>query len=408
MATPAEKIGQLRDDRPPYRWWVLANVVLVNVLVPGIGWNYVIMVVPELLRDLGLTIETWGVLWSAIAFGVLVFSIPGGALGDRFGARRAVGCGIALIGASLLLRATAAGFPSALLSMVLFGLALGLVLANLAKALALWFPADELGMANGVSQAGIGLGLGTATLVTPMILVPFGGWRGVTSVLGWLIVGLAGFWLSMVRDRVPVSGSPVARLQLKASVGRVLAVKDMRLVALCNFLYFGGYLGALGYLPTYFTTVRGMSVQAAGGMATLAAWAFILGAVLLPTLSDRIGRRKIVYVAAILVNGLVVFAEAFVLGLPLMLAAITWGFVAGGVVLLFVVPIEMDEVGPALAGSAIGLVNAAGFGGGVIAPLVGMVLVRTAPVLGFAFWAGCFVVSALLFTAVRETGWRRS
>jgi NNP family nitrate/nitrite transporter-like MFS transporter len=102
----------------------------------------------------------------------MVFSIPAGALADRFGARRGVGGGVALIGLSLLLRATATGFLSAFFTMVLFGMALGLVYATLAKALALWFPAEELGMANGVGQAGIGLGLGVATLLTPCSSLP--------------------------------------------------------------------------------------------------------------------------------------------------------------------------------------------------------------------------------------------
>src|SRR4029450_6401597 len=125
-------------ERPPYRWWVLANVVLVSVLVPGIAWNYIIMVVPDVLGDLGLQIGQWGVLWAGISLGVLVSSIPAGALGDPFGARHSVGWGTALIGLSLLLRATATGFVPVLFAMVLFGLTLGRVIADLAKGVAGW------------------------------------------------------------------------------------------------------------------------------------------------------------------------------------------------------------------------------------------------------------------------------
>src|SRR5262245_22874768 len=117
-------------ERPPYRWWVLANVVLVSVVVPGIAWNYIIMVVPDVLGDLGLQISQWGVLWAGISLGMLVVSMPAGALGDHFGARHSVGWGTALIGLSLLLRAIAAGFLTEWVAMVLFGLALGLVSAN--------------------------------------------------------------------------------------------------------------------------------------------------------------------------------------------------------------------------------------------------------------------------------------
>ncbi|HSD11232.1 MAG TPA: hypothetical protein VLF14_09620, partial [Candidatus Binatia bacterium] len=56
--------------RMTYRWWILAAATLANVIVPGIGWNYVIMVVPQLLADLRLDVATWGILWSAISLGV--------------------------------------------------------------------------------------------------------------------------------------------------------------------------------------------------------------------------------------------------------------------------------------------------------------------------------------------------
>ena len=404
----AETISHPLVERPPYRWWVLANVVLVSVVVPGIAWNYLIMVVPDLLGDLGLQIGQWGVLWAGISLGVLVSSIPAGALGDHFGAQHSVGWGIGLIGLSLLLRATAAGFLTVLFAMVLFGLALGLVFANLAKAIAVWFPPNELGMAYGVNQAGIGLGIGVATLVTPLLLTPLGGWRGLTRLLGYVTLALAAFWLLTVRDRAVVASSNAGRGRVWQAMGQALAVKELRIVALCSFLFFGGNLGVLGYFPTYLVTIQGMSVQAAGGIATLAPWAFILGAILLPMLSDRLGRRKVVYVGGIFASGLVVFAYAYLLGLPLALAAITLGLVAGAVVLLFVVPIEMEGVGPSLAGSAIGVVNAAGFAGGVLMPLLGMRLVQIRPVLGIGLWAGCFVLSALCFTAIRETGSRPS
>jgi nitrate/nitrite transporter NarK len=129
--------------------------------------------------------------------------------------------------------------------------------------------------------------------------------------------------------------------------------------------------------------------------------------VLLPTLSDRIGLRKIVFVTAIWVNGIAVFTEAYLLGLPLAVASIIWGISAGAVGLVFVVPIEMEGVGPARAGTAVGIVMGAGFLGGVLSPLIGLRLSETHPVLGFAFFSCCYLVAALLFAMIRETGRRR-
>ncbi|MEE2673207.1 MAG: MFS transporter, partial [Myxococcota bacterium] len=146
------------------RWWVLANVVLVNVVVTGIAWNYLIMFVPDVTGDLGLQLSSWGWLWAGIPLGVLLFSAPAGAFGDRFGVRAALAAGLAIAALSLGARAGAGGLVTMFLAMTGFGLGLALVLSNFPKAIAQVFPTSELGMANGFAQAGVGIGLGSATL----------------------------------------------------------------------------------------------------------------------------------------------------------------------------------------------------------------------------------------------------
>ena len=42
--------------------------------------------------------------------------------------------------------------------------------------------------------------------------------------------------------------------------------------------------------------------------------------------------------------------------------------------------------------------------GGVLSPLIGMSLVNAEPTAGFLFWGGCYVLSALLFLLIKETG----
>jgi nitrate/nitrite transporter NarK len=387
------------------RWWVLVHIVALNILVTGIGWNYVIMVVEQLIEDLGVDISTWGTLWSAISLGVVLFSIPAGALGDRIGARRALGIGAALAGASLLLRARALEVMPMFLAMLGFGLALGLVLTNFPKAIAQWFPASELGMANGVSQAGVGVGLGAAAMLTPILLEPLGGWRNLTELLGVVSLVLAALWLFALPD--PSGGGGAARAQprhLLASIGHVMRIRDIRLLALCYLLYVGGYLGAIGYLPLHFVRERGMSPEAAGVLMSLGPWSFIVGSLLLPTLSDRLGLRRAVYLPGMLAGGLALLSTCYALGLSLAVAMVALGFCTGVVGLLFAIPAEMRGVGESLAGSAVGVVTTAGFLGGFLSPQIGMALAARGVELGFFFWTLCFAASALLILAVSETG----
>ena len=68
----------------------------------------------------------------------------------------------------------------------------------------------------------------------------------------------------------------------------VLRIREVRVVAVCYLLYMGGYLGAIGYLPTHLVSANGMTPEAAGAMISLGPWSFVVGSLVLPTLSDPV------------------------------------------------------------------------------------------------------------------------
>jgi nitrate/nitrite transporter NarK len=391
-------------ERVPYRWWVLANTFLIFTIAFGMGWTYIVMLVSQVLQDLGLAMSDWGAVWAAISFGTVLFAIIGGALGDRFGIRLTVGAGTFFMGCFLLLRGTATNFGSLYLWMFLFGIALAVTFANVPKALGMWFPAEEFGLANGVTQAGYGVGGGLATVLTPLIVDPIGGWRPLTSLLGGLTLALGVLWLCTVKDRPVPIAQRVPHLGIGAALRQVLQVKDVWIVAGCYFLFLGGYIALIGYAPTYFVSVQGMSAPAAGVVLSIVMWVYVAGAFVIPTMSDRVGLRKAFYVPCMVATGVLIFSGAFLLGTSLWVAAAFWGFLAGAGALAFVVPLEMPEVGPALAGSALGVALTAGYIGGFVGPLICIRLAETTPVAGFAFGGGCYVLSGLLFLLLKETG----
>ena len=110
-------------ERVSYRWWVLINTFLIFAVAFGMGWTYIVMLVPPILQELGLNIADWGTLWSAISFGTVLFAIIGGVLGDRFGVRLTVGLGVFCMGGFLVLRGTASSFATLYAWMFLFGIA---------------------------------------------------------------------------------------------------------------------------------------------------------------------------------------------------------------------------------------------------------------------------------------------
>ena len=391
-------------ERVSYRWWVLVNTFLIFTVAFGMGWTYIVMLVSPILQDLGLNIADWGTLWSAVSFGTVLFALIGGALGDRFGIRPTVGLGVIFMGGFLTLRGTASSFATLYAWMFLFGIALAVTFTNVPKALGMWFPPEEFGLANGVTQAGYGAGAGLATVLTPLVLDSLGGWRNLTYLLGILTMGLGLLWLCTVRDRPAAVLEAENRMEVGKALRQVLRVKDVWIVAGCYFLFLGGYIGLIGYAPTYFVTVQGMTAPAAGAVLSIVMWAYVAGTFILPTLSDRVGLRKAFYFPGMLGTGVLIFLAAYALGVSLWLVAALWGFMAGAAAIAFVVPLEMEGVGPMLAGSALGIAVTAGYLGGFVAPLICMSLVSVTPIAGFAFGGGCYVLSALLFLLIKETG----
>ena len=114
--------------------------------------------------------------------------------------------------------------------------------------------------------------------------------------------------------------------------------------------------------------------------------------------------RRIVVGPAVAVAGVCILLAAFLTGLPLWMTAVLWGITAGAAPLAFVMPLEMKGIGPAMAGTAIGIVVTAGYLGGWLSPIIGMGLATSQPLAGFVFWSGCYLVAACLFALVKETG----
>ena len=382
----------------------------MNFFATGMAWTYVVVLVAPILEDLELGLRDWGTLWSGVSMGALLGAVPAGVLGDRFGVRYLVTIGALAMAAALALRAVAGDFATLLASMLLFGFTLSLVAANLPKAIGLWFPRGELGLANGLALGGNGAGQGLATYVAPLLLAHAGGWRGLTFGIAIAVALLALVWLASVRDPerlAPIPTAPSAgEPSLWAGLAAILRIRDVWLLAASYFFFLAGYIGVVGYLPTYLVTVQGFEPARAGAMLSAVLAAYVIGSLTLPAFSDRIGLRRWVYIPGVLVSGLMIFASSVCVGLPLVAVLIVWGVSAGGIALVFAVPLELRSVGPALAGAAVGATLTAGFFGGFLAPMLGLALAERNPLYGFAFWSGCYGASALCFFLLPETGTR--
>ena len=199
----------LAPSRPsPIRWLILGLLFAISV-VTYIDRVNISVTARQMMPALGLTDQQMGVIFSSFVIGYALFQIPGGWLGDRWGARRILTIG--LVWWSCFTAFTAMAATSALaVSMGIVGaLALVRFLLGLGEAVALptfnravtdWLPAHERGLGIGIAIGGIGVGSAMTPPLTAWMMVNYG-WQSAFYLSSALGLFLAIIWWVLARDR---------------------------------------------------------------------------------------------------------------------------------------------------------------------------------------------------------------
>ncbi|MFO7965527.1 MAG: MFS transporter [Desulfobacterales bacterium] len=398
-------------EKAAYRWPMLTYLFLTNLIMNGV----VIMVMPPLFPriagDLGLNYAQIGSIWGAVPLGMLLFSLIGGVVADRFGVKRVVT--IALICAVVFagLRGLASHFWTLWFFMFSLGVSYGFIVPNLTKGVAMWFGPEELSRANGILLMGASIGMGLGMILGIPLVQAFGTWRNVMFLTSGVSLALWVLWIVAARERkytgvmaqlMKTRPGPVEGLK------RVFTVKEMWLLCFAELFLIGGILAVVGLIPTYLVE-KGMTESEAGIFTSLATWTSIIGMFVGPYLSDKFGLRKLFAWPFFLMNGIFTVALPLLWGWPLYLIWCLTGFNNGcALPQLRSIIVELREIGPILAGSAFGGIFTFNRIGGFTMPwLMGSVMTVTAvPASGFYVIGGGIFIPVILITFVRETGHR--
>lgn len=347
----------------------MALCAVMQVVGGGLGWSLVPPLMPTMASELSISHAMGGVVWGSASLGIAVASPLGGAAVDRYGARRVAGVAM-LVGALACAARALASSPWMLAAlMFLFGAHIGFVAPAIPKALAGEVPLSRLGRANGLVILAYTLTTALSVAIArPLFLPLFGGWRAIMVAASVAMAIASVVWLFAARDRTAVM--PHAGLR---DVLAMAKHPTLRAIAAIHFLLFGGYLALLGLLP------RGLvEAGVAPSRVGLAIAAWLVAAAIAnaagPALSDRIGRRRPVIVAGAAVAGvalgLLALGPTASAARPLVflcIAALGGGAFAP---LLFALPAELEGVGPARAGAALGFLMLIGQAGGFILPTI--------------------------------------
>ena len=378
----------MQKQNDGYKWYILALVVLTNMLVvamPAMGMS---VLAKEISQDLNLNIVQVGVVWGIGSMPAVLTSLLGGSIGDKLGPKRVLIAGSLLAGLLGAARGFVSSYPAMLVIVLLLGALIPFVSMNGIKVVGQWFPSSQLGLANGLFSMGMALGFLLGAMLSATVFSPLlGGWRNVM-----IFYGVAGalFFIPWVFVReIPLahhtSGQP---LSLRIVIWKVVRNRNVWLLGLTLFGTGGAIQSILGYLPLYLRNI-GWSPIHADGVLTAFHTASLIFVMPIALWSDRLKSRKgLLLSTAMLVmlgTGLLSVAGGnWVWAAVLMAGFVRDGFMA----ILMTMVIEVDGVGPAYAGTAMGFVMALSGIANTVAPPLGNSLAPISPSMPFLLWAG--------------------
>jgi len=316
-----------------YRWVMLLafmSVVAINQLL----WITFAPITGDAARYYGVSDLSIGLLSMIFMIVYIVISIPASWAIDTYGIRIAVGIGVALTGVFGLLRGLAApNYTLVLISQI--GIAVGqpFILNAVTSVAARWFPIQERATAAGLGSLAMYLGIIGGLALTPYLTIQFA--IGNTLVIyGIVSVIVAMIFFGIARERPPTPPCPPDQEERSLVLDGLKQTLRNRGFVLLMLVFFVG-LGVFNAVTTWIEDIvrpRGFSITQAGAIGALMIGGGIVGALVIPSLSDRYRKRTPFLVLALVgaILGLVgvtyatgywlLLTSAFVLGFFLLSA----------------------------------------------------------------------------------------
>jgi cyanate permease len=276
-----------------YRWIVL-SVYMLMVAVNQLLWITFAPITASATQYYGVPDLQIGILSMCFMIVYIVISIPASWVIDRYGIRVGVGIGAVLTGAFGLWRGLIpADYNLLLLSQI--GIAVGqpFLLNAITKLAARWFPIGERATASGLGTLSMYVGILIGMLLTPF-LAKGHGINGMLFIYGIISMIAAFTFLSLVRERPPTAPCLPGQEERSLVLSGLKDTLRNKGFYWLLFIFFIG-LGVFNSVATWIEDIlrpRGFSATQAGIAGGLMILGGILGALIMPILSDHYRKRK--------------------------------------------------------------------------------------------------------------------
>jgi MFS family permease len=351
------------SSKPWYRW-LLLTIFWIGFFFNAGAWLFPLSIkydivfgieyLTEIQRSLLLTLPMVGLVLMAFFSGIII---------DKIGVRKTTLIAFTITTVFGFLRGLSPNFLALSLFLIIFGMGIGIVLALPSRLVADWFEPRQYGLTHGVITMASGLGIFFFEFINkPLIHDPL---YGLMGDLAWRVnfFIFAGFslcslivWIILARDKPKAAGSGVSRPSLREGLAIIVRQRYIWLLAIVNIAVLTAYFGGkhfitemLGLQPiSHGTIFIIISIMSLGAM---------FGNVIIPKLSDHLGKRKIFLIEAMLCLGIFLIVCGLLVELIALevVALLILGFSVGSVIPL-IPSMVTERIDSKYVATAVGLV----------------------------------------------------
>jgi len=281
-----------------YRWVVLGVWMVANIIMQVLWICYA--PVSSMAAQLWKVSELqMGFLAMSFMYVYILMSLPASWVIDKYGFRAAVNISAVVMGIGALVRAySVSNFTLVLVATIAIAIVQPLMINASTKLSANWFPIQERATIAGIGSLGPFLGMALGLMLTPVLVQSFG-FISTYWIYGIIAAASALLFLIFARESPPTPAGFEERIDLIPGLKVVLKKGNFYLLGVVFFLAFAIWQGISTWVEGI-TKAKGLTSTQIGVVGGVMSLAGIIGALLIPAISDKIRKRKPVLIISLL------------------------------------------------------------------------------------------------------------
>ena len=278
----------------PYRWVVLGVFMLINIAIQVL-WICFATITGPAASFYGVSELQIGFLAMSFMIVFIPLSLPVSWIIDTLGYRKSVNIGAVMMAVFGLLRGIfASNYTMIFISTLGLAVSQPFMMNSISTVAAKWFPVRERATASGLVIVASFLGIAAGQIVSPILFTKY----GMASML--LIYGAAAAFSTLIfliftREAPPTPPCPAGeetRAFMLDGFKRMIKMKDIWILM---FLFLVG-MGIFNGISTWIESIvrpKGFDISQAGNLGGELLIGGIVGAAIIPLLSDKLHKRKV-------------------------------------------------------------------------------------------------------------------